>query len=798
MKKRLFTLWSFLLLFALGMAAEEVTQVITFKEGTGTTSDGSTKVTTIADIIAEGADYVSDITNATNVYNARVGRGIKLGTGSKSGSLTLSLATPVKPTKITFTARQYNATEMTITVNGTDFTALTSDMAEYTVNYDGNTEVSEIAISTPAKRAYIKDVKIYYSTVAAAVAAPTITGTTPFVGTTEITMACETEGATIYYTTDGVTPPTAESTPYATPFAIDATTTIQAVAIKGADVSSVTKKTFELIPAVADIAALNKLEDGAKFVFTGEAVVVANPEVDNRYMYIKDATGNSLIFGANKTIEAGSHIVPGWTGSVKIFNGLFEAIPSSEITTVEGVKDNITYAEITAADIIAENVNTVGVIKGVTYTMPDTKKNFTITAGETTVAGYNQFKLEMTEPVEGKLYDIVGAISRFNENIQFYPLSITRVPEVKAITVNAETGADITALVNAEKETIVNGGDKVGDITINLAENGTYTISDAIEASAAVTVNGNGATVDASALAAPFIKMSATPAVEANETGFYPIGNVVIKDVKVTGLAQQMFYANKVKYLIGALTVENSIINVAGGNKTVFDFNGGGVVGTLDIKTSTIYANPQNTGALYSSQSGQKATEAGLEKQTISILNSTLYNIAYGKNVNNHRQSNQKWLEYIVKNTIVLDCGKKGQFVKGLNGGQGGANPTWTIDGNSFMYTVDGIITDCGAEETTGDAEEAVNNTITGVTKFKDAANGDFTIDASSEHAKYKVGDPRWLVEYVPGTGIDGITTDVDADNANGAWYNLQGLRIEKPAQKGIYIHNGKKVVVKD
>ena len=42
------------------------------------------------------------------------------------------------------------------------------------------------------------------------------------------------------------------------------------------------------------------------------------------------------------------------------------------------------------------------------------------------------------------------------------------------------------------------------------------------------------------------------------------------------------------------------------------------------------------------------------------------------------------------------------------------------------------------------------------------------------------------------GTGISTIA----ADKANGAWYNLKGQRIDVPS-KGLYIHNGKKVVVK-
>ncbi len=732
MKKKLLMLWTFLLCMVGGMSAAEVTIDFTAKNFT----DQQVMTTVEQDGITVTFDKGSN--NNTPKYFAN-GTSIRLYGG---GTMTVSSSQDITGIAITFGSSD-GTNE--ITVNDGTYADGTWTGKATTVTFNvggtkGNRRFQKLTITTGE---------------AATVATPVITGTTPFFGSTEITMGCETEGATIYYTTDGVTPPTAESTQYTNPFSIEATTTIQAIAIKGEDKSSIAKKTFEAIPSVATIAELNQLGDKAPFVFTGEAVVVSNQTVTvndktRNYIFIKDATGSSLLFDANgtTTIEAGKHITPNWKGSVAMYNKLFEVVAETEITAVEGTTDNITYDVVELAAITEENINKVVTIKGVTYTTPDAKRNFTITKGEATVAGYNQFYLEMEAPVEGKTYDMVGAIGRYNDNIQFQPITITRVPEVKPITIDAATGTDLTALVNAEKETIVNGGDKVGDITINLAAEGAYTVSGSIEVPAAVVINGNGATVDASALTSAMILMSKTPSVEANEAGFYPINDVVIKDVKVTGLTQQLFYANGVKYLMNNLTCENSIIQVNGGNKTVFDFNGGGVTAKLDINKSTIYANPQHTGALYSSQGGQKATDAGLKKQTISILNSTLYNIAYNKNVNNHRQANQTWLEYIVKDNIVLDCGKKGQFVRGLNGGQNGKNPTWAIDRNTFLYTVDGIITNTGAEESTNDSEEPITNNLVTNPTFANAAEGDFTIHAGSQQAKFKTGDPRWLVEY--------------------------------------------------
>lgn len=865
MKKKLFTLWTFLLLFAMGISAAEVTQVITFKES-GTASDNSAKVTTIDAIIENGAEYVSAIKEATNVYNGRTGRGLKLGSSKSAATLTLTLATPVKPTKVTFNAMWYKSGEQSITVNQTDFTELTADITEYTVNYDGNTEINEIAISTPAKRAYIKDVTIYYESEVATVAAPIITGTTPFIGSTEITMSCETADATIYYTTDGVTPPTAESTPYTGAFNIEATTTIQAIAIKGEDKSSIAKKTFEAIPTVATIAELNALTDKAPFVFTGEAVVVNNQTVTvsektRNYIFIKDATGHSLIFDANgtTTIEAGKHITPNWKGSVSIYNKLFEVVAETEITAVEGVSENITYDVAELADVTEENINKVVTLKGVTYTTPDVKRNFTIAKGEATVAGYNQFYLEMETPVEGKTYDMVGAIGRYNDNIQFQPITITRVPEVKAITIDAATGADLTALVNAEKETIVNGGDKVGDITINLAADGAYTVSGTIEAPAALAINGNGATVDASALTDAFITMSKTPSVELiNE--YYRVGAVKIANVKVNGIKNSIFYDNNTKYCVVDFTIENAVLNLATEavkNEALIAFQGGGAK-DVTIKNSTIYGNAfakyfirYNNSARLDRYGFDKNTEFHVMTYTANTFNKVIS--AGGQWGNYSGIQGQNFVKFDIQNNIWVDSSK--DIIRRLAGGRFGSNAQKTFAHNT--YFMDGA--DMSASEASYDNSGTILFTDP---TFADAANGDFHIGTSTQQAKYQTGDPRWLTEYVapvldktaleaeittatellgnadtsegtPGAtlldainaakkalaeaefqeeidaalaalkaaeeayrtalGIDGITTDADTDN--GTWYNLNGVRIEKPTQKGIYIHNGKKVI---
>ncbi len=74
------------------------------------------------------------------------------------------------------------------------------------------------------------------------VAAPTISGTTPFEESTTVMMSCP-AGATIHYTTDGSTP-TSASTAYSEAITLTDTTTVKAVAVKDGVSSSVTTRTF--------------------------------------------------------------------------------------------------------------------------------------------------------------------------------------------------------------------------------------------------------------------------------------------------------------------------------------------------------------------------------------------------------------------------------------------------------------------------------------------------------------------------------------------------------------------------
>ncbi len=80
------------------------------------------------------------------------------------------------------------------------------------------------------------------SSQSAALASPTISGTTPFAETTSVSISGP-AGAEIHYTTDG-SAPTAESTLYSEAFTLSDTTTVKAIAIKDGESSEVASKLF--------------------------------------------------------------------------------------------------------------------------------------------------------------------------------------------------------------------------------------------------------------------------------------------------------------------------------------------------------------------------------------------------------------------------------------------------------------------------------------------------------------------------------------------------------------------------
>ena len=446
---------------------------VTFKDaGEGQTSDSGTKQTTIEGLVAEGADLFTAV-EATNAYQAREGRGVKLGTSSKTGSMEFTLATKIKITSIKFTARQYNDKgEQSITVNGKDFTELTANFDEYTVELDGS-EVEKISISTPEKRAYITTLTIVgessgepsggddpstggdetnYGTAEAPITVAEAIAITNAAGFTATTEDVYTKGVVTKITTawssqynnvsfdisdDGGTTTLAvfRCKSEAEDFVLAGDEVIIKGKLKlyngtpeydaGCEIVSLVQgeahNTPVVTPTADDIAAFKAMETGLNVILTLKDAQVIG--VGNRYMIVKDATGALNLYNTNLEFTLGQILngtISGQTGEYKSIKQLSN-MTENTLTATDGTitATAVTVAEAAAADILSGPY----VIKNAVVQIDGS--NYYIVEGDTKLQLYNQFKYDGMTLEEGT-FDIEGVVSNYN-NIQFWPNKITPI-----------------------------------------------------------------------------------------------------------------------------------------------------------------------------------------------------------------------------------------------------------------------------------------------------------------------------------------------------------------------------------
>lgn len=121
-----------------------------------------------------------------------------------------------------------------------------------TYTYDGTTgtwtgDAASFTLTATSNQVRATKIEVTYTpngdTPTPTLAAPIISGETPFTETTTVTITAD-EGATIYYTTDGQTPDDRGGTQYTAPFTLSETATVKAIAYKDNLESTVAEKEF--------------------------------------------------------------------------------------------------------------------------------------------------------------------------------------------------------------------------------------------------------------------------------------------------------------------------------------------------------------------------------------------------------------------------------------------------------------------------------------------------------------------------------------------------------------------------
>ena len=192
----------------------------------------SAALTPLAELYTAGEDVtITDVEAAISAYAAEHPTSIKI--ASKSGYAEVYL-TGDWPDTITLNALTGDSTVIIIVNENGVQTTINADGTVTTETYSGTSGGGSNSGSGSDSGSG--------ETQTTTVEAPTISGTTPFSESTEISISGP-DGAEIRYTTDG-SEPTAESTLYSAAFSLTDTTTVKAIAIKGGTSSSVASKIF--------------------------------------------------------------------------------------------------------------------------------------------------------------------------------------------------------------------------------------------------------------------------------------------------------------------------------------------------------------------------------------------------------------------------------------------------------------------------------------------------------------------------------------------------------------------------
>lgn len=223
-------------------------------------NDGSSAILTTN----ENLDYDNWAT-FSRVYLGGGGCG-KLGASSNAGSMTTGSITLTGNATLTFKVRKYGSDtgSLNVTVTGAGATATgdtsvtpssSSTWQNCTVNITGATGSITIQFATSTKRAYIDEIILVSSSSSVTPEAPTFSpdgGT--YTSAQTVTISSTTSGATIRYTTDGTTPTATTGTTLSNggTVSISESCTLKAVAVLSGTASSVTSGTYTInIPQVA-------------------------------------------------------------------------------------------------------------------------------------------------------------------------------------------------------------------------------------------------------------------------------------------------------------------------------------------------------------------------------------------------------------------------------------------------------------------------------------------------------------------------------------------------------------------
>lgn len=300
----------------------------------------------------------------------------------------------------------------------------------------------------------IKTMTITYKADVNAVAAPTFSPEEgSYISAQSVSISCDTEGATIYYTTDG-SDPTTSSSVYSSPIEVASTTTIKAIAVKeGLSDSAIAEAEYNILQ-VSTIAEARSVDVNEMAAVEGIVTFI-----DGRNIYVQDETaGIDLYLNSNtvpETLAIGDKVRA--YGKKTVYNGLVELTGingnDNEKFYIISKNNELPLAEKTIAEIF-EDFNGSNLLQSTRVMISDATIGNINNNGNTPIHqesnSINIYKLPYVEGlIPTDMVSVIGIIGCYNSpQLRVVSADDVTFSHVPAITVDPSSLSGLNYYIN--------------------------------------------------------------------------------------------------------------------------------------------------------------------------------------------------------------------------------------------------------------------------------------------------------------------------------------------------------------
>ena len=235
---------------------------------------------------------------------------------------------------------------------------------------------------------------------------------------TAIALSSATEGATIYYTTDG-TEPTLGSTIYADPIVIDKPTTIKAIAVAdGLENSDVQTYSYTVIGQEDIPSIANARNEAIGTTVTIKGVVAGKLK---NSISVQDETGGIAVRPTSLNVEVGDEVT--LKGKLAEFRNLLQLDGAQIIDKVAGVGAPNAKV-VTGAEVTEANESQLVTVKNVTLSAVN-NGNYTASDGSNFIVRDENNNLGLA--VDTTYESITGIVQQYDSDYQIIPRSVADI-----------------------------------------------------------------------------------------------------------------------------------------------------------------------------------------------------------------------------------------------------------------------------------------------------------------------------------------------------------------------------------